>query len=333
VDLLHHVAGPVADFLVDAADVLAQEAEGDELAAHEEEEDGEQGEHALGRAFRVQEAVDHQAQEQQEAEAGRDHPEDAEHLQGQEAEAGEQVELEVDELPEPVLALPGRPLGVGHGHLGDALGEAVGERGDEARALLAEQHGVHHVPAVGPQHAAVVMELHAGGLAGDGVDDLAGHGAEEAVVLLAALAPAAHHVEALLHLGHELGDLLGGVLQVGVQGDDDPPLHLGEGPEDGAVLAVVAVELHHPDPGLGLGDVDEHGQAPVPAAVVGEDDLPGLGRIGEVLRHHPGQPLPQRGDVLLLVVDGDDDAQVGVHGRSEGSILVGSTDPRSSPHV
>ena len=271
----------------------------------------------------MQEAVDHQAQEQQEPEDGGQHPKDAEHLEGQEAEAGEEVELEVDELPDTVLAGSGGPLSVGHGYLGDALGEAVGQGGDEAGPLLAQEHGVHHLPAVGPQHAAVVVQHHPGGLAGDGIDDLAGHGAEEAVVVRAALAPPAHHVVALLHLGHQLGDLLRWVLEVGVQGDNDPAPGLGEGTEDGTVLAIVPVELHHLDPGLPRRKSNEHLQAAVPAAVVREDHLPAPLGGGEVLREHPVQPRPEGRDVLLLVVDGDDDAEertaLGDHGCSEAS--------------
>ena len=67
--------------------------------------------------------------------------------------------------------------------------------------------------------------------------------AEEGV--LAFLADGSDHVVPLLHLRHQFRDLLGRVLQVGVQGDDDFAAALLEGRQDRHVLAEIAVELHH----------------------------------------------------------------------------------------
>ena len=243
-------------------------------------------------------------------------PQHAEHLQRQQGEAGQQVELEVDQLPEAVLGFAGGPLSVAHRDLGDALGEAVGQGRDEAGALLALEQRVDDLAPVGPEHAPVVVQDDAGGPAGDRVDDLGGQGAEQAVVVHPALAPAAHHVEALLDLGDQLGDLLGRVLQVGVHGHDHLAAGHGEGAEDGRVLAVVAVEFHDADPGLAPGDVLEHGQAAVAAAVVGEDHLPGPAGILEIRIQDRRQALPEIGNIRFFVENGDHDAEEGGHANT-----------------
>ena len=77
------------------------------------------------------------------------------------------------------------------------------------------------------------------------VHQLGGEPAEDGV--LAVLPPAPHGVVALIQLGHQAGNLLGGVLQVRVQGDHHlAPGRLKPG-KDGLVLPEVAVELQGPD--------------------------------------------------------------------------------------
>ena len=68
------------------------------------------------------------------------------------------------------------------------------------------------------------------------------------------------HVVPFLDLGHQLGDLLRRVLQVGVEGDHDLAAASFEGGEDRHVLAEVAVELDHPDLGVAGGKLLQNGE-------------------------------------------------------------------------
>ena len=63
--------------------------------------------------------------------------------------------------------------------------------------------------------------------------------------VLALGAHAADGVAALVNFREELGDFLGRILQIGVEGDDDLAARALEGRDDGHVLAVVAVEINH----------------------------------------------------------------------------------------
>jgi hypothetical protein len=72
------------------------------------------------------------------------------------------------------------------------------------------------------------------------VHRLRGPGAEQAVLALAA--DAADVVVAFAHLGDQLADFLGRVLQVGIQGDDDVAAAVFEAGHDGHVLAGVGAE-------------------------------------------------------------------------------------------
>ena len=57
--------------------------------------------------------------------------------------------------------LPLCALVVADRNLGDALGERVGQRRDERRLLVAGDHRVDDVPAIGAQHASIVVHRHA----------------------------------------------------------------------------------------------------------------------------------------------------------------------------
>ena len=85
---------------------------------------------------------------------------------------------------------------------------------------------------------------------------------------------AAHHVETLLHGSDQPGDLLGRVLQVGVQGDDDLALGLLKSGHDGGMLAVVAIQenAHHPAV-MFAGSGFNHVVGSIAAAVIHQDDF------------------------------------------------------------
>ena len=86
-------------------------------------------------------------------------PEDADELDGIEGKTRHQVEIEPQEAEEAVLGDALLSLFMADLDLDDPLRVGGGEGGDEARRLLAEVDGIDHVPAVCPQHAAVVPEL------------------------------------------------------------------------------------------------------------------------------------------------------------------------------
>ncbi len=131
-----------------------------------------------------------------------------------------------------------------------------------------------HLARVRAEHAAVVRHLDARDRDRHAIHEPRCAAAEERVLPL--LPHAANDIEAFVHLGQELADLLGRILQVGVERDDHVALDHGESGEDGRVLAEVAREFHDHDAirvprGLGSQQVDRF----VAAAVVHEDDLVG----------------------------------------------------------
>src|SRR5881397_3549726 len=78
----HDVARALAHLVVDAAQILAEDPERDELRAHEYEQDREQREHALGRPVAAErEAQDHDQDAERRAERGHPEPERRERAQ------------------------------------------------------------------------------------------------------------------------------------------------------------------------------------------------------------------------------------------------------------
>ena len=85
----------------------------------------------------------------------REHRED---LQRREGEAGDEVEVQPDELVERVVRGARVPLLVLHAHLARVAGEAVGQRGDEGGVFLAVHHGSgFDSPQVRPPSGAVAF--------------------------------------------------------------------------------------------------------------------------------------------------------------------------------
>ena len=218
---------------------------------------------------------------------GDSHPHEAHGVDGQVGKAGHQVEIEAEELEQAVLGLAPLPLGVAHGNLRHPSGVEVGQGRDEAGGLLALVDGVDHLPAVGPQHAAVVPQMDPGDLRHDDVNQVRGELAEDGVP--AVLPPAAHGVVAFLQFGHQAGNLLRRVLQVRVQGDHHLAPGRLEAGKDGLVLAEIAVELQGPQVFRIL--IVQFGEE-VPGAVVGavvhQDDLEGAPHGGSTrIRRSP----------------------------------------------
>ena len=87
------------------------------------------------------------------------------------------------------------------------------------------------------------------------------------------LLPAADHVEVVLHLGQEPGDLVRIVLEVGVEGHHQLAAGLGEAGAQGRRLAEVAAEADAAHLRIGRGQPADHVPGAVGRAVVDEDHV------------------------------------------------------------
>ena len=168
-------------------------------------------------------------------------------LERHDREAGHQVEVQADQPVERVgraarrraaRARPRSPSG--------RRAKLCAERRDERRGLVAVVDLVDDVARVGAQHAAEVRQLHPRDRDRHAVDDRARPARRKAGVL-PALPHAADDVVPLGDLREQLRDLLGRVLQVGVERHDDVPRHVSEAGEDRLVLAEVVRELEDAD--------------------------------------------------------------------------------------
>src|SRR5208337_2982372 len=105
----------------------------------------------------------------------------------------------------------------------------------------------------------------------------------------------------------QAGDLLGGILQVGAQGDHHPAPGGLEAGEDGRVLDEVTVKPQGPEVlRIALVKFREDFPGAVSGAVVHQDDLEGPPHAGEGAH----QALPQLPQVLFLIVNGNNDGNI-----------------------
>ena len=132
--------------------------------------------------------------------------------------------------------------------LGDGHPDLAGDGRDEAVQLAVELDILDHLAAEHLERAAVVVEPDPGDAGdqpvGDGRGDAAG---QETVPPLPP--PAADDVIALLDLGDEKRDVVGIVLQVGVQADDDVAAGVVEAGDQGRRLAEIFPQADDLDSG------------------------------------------------------------------------------------
>ena len=183
--------------------------------------------------------------------------------------------------------------------------------------LAALIEGVDERAVVGAQHAALVGHADPGDALAQAVHGKRRYPAEQRVVALAPIG--ADVVVARADRGDEARDLLGRILQVGIERHGDAPAHVLEPREDRHVLAEIAVEEDHPGRVGTLVELRrQHLRRSIAAAVVDEDDLVALAGVVE----HAIEPLEQRGQDVFLVVDRHDDGDLGYH---EESLLQASS--------
>ena len=147
------------------------------------------------------------------------------------------------------------------------------------------------------------------------------------ISVLAADADGADVVGARIHGGHQPRDLLGRVLQVGIERDHVRAARLREGGEDRQVLAGIACQHHHAgDVRAALELLAQLGDRAVGAAVVDEHHL--VAAAERIQRRI--QPLEQLRQALLLVVYRNDDRDFRVHLRAPRRMSVAAATTRST---
>ena len=187
-------------------------------------------------------------------------------------------------------------------NFGHAFGERVGQRRNECRLLVAGDHGVDDMAAVGAQHASVVMHRHADDHRGHPVLQMRGEAPIGEVVAL--FAPSADDVVAFIDCGEQARNFLGRILQIGVERHHDFAAGSAEAGQDRRVLAEIAREFDHAHRALrARGDLAQDIERIVGRAVVDEEHLPGP----PARAHHRFETRPQRAQIGRFVVDRDHD--------------------------
>ena len=110
------------------------------------------------------------------------------------------------------------------------------------------------------------------------------------------------HVVAFFDGPNEVRNLLGRILEIGIEGDHDVTASVAEAANDGRMLAVVTIQ----NDGTEVASVESGGgfkavRRTIATSVIDEDDFP---RVGEVFAGG-NHSLEQRVEVLDFVVDRD----------------------------
>ena len=302
------VRGPRLERGVGAPDVLAEDAQGQQLHGADRRDDDDGGRPAGDGAAEQQ----HRDRVQEHPDGGdaAEEPEPGGEAQRRDREPGDAVDREPDHLAERVLGLPG---GAGLASVADR-GAREAERGDdETEHPVVLGQGVDGVDG-GPRHQPEVPGVDVGvdvGHRPDRAVEQPGRGALERGVAGAVLTDPVDDVDALrAGRGEHLADDLGRVLEVGVDGDDVVAPGPGQAGRDRRLVAGVGAQPHHahlrPLPAQPL---EQHGRRVVGAVV----DAEHLVADPPALRHRP-QPVDEQRQDLLLVVHRDDHGEVDVGG-------------------
>ena len=167
--------------------------------------------------------------------------------------------------------------------------------------LAVERHFLHHLAAIGLEGGTEIVEFHAAQLGHEPVGD-AGRNPPHDKVIDALLAPAADDVVSLAQLLQEHGNVVRIVLQVAIHGDDVFTFGMIETSRQGGGLPEVAAQFYHYNAPVHRGDLLQHPESIVVAAVVHEDQFERL--VGGF--HHHLEAVIELGYILFFVVEGDD---------------------------
>ena len=161
---MNKVARAGADIVIDAADILPEQAHPDELGADKHEQHREQHEHPFRRPLGTKHQTQHyQHQAEGEAQQSDDAAEQAQQAQRRGGKAGHQVVHQVNQAHKAVFRIAEFALGVHHRDLNRPAGKSVRQNRDKRTALMAVEHRVDDMAAIGAQHAAIVAHRFTGG--------------------------------------------------------------------------------------------------------------------------------------------------------------------------
>ena len=171
-----------------------------------------------------------------------------------------------------------------------------------------ERHLLENVAAISLERRAEVVNVDAAQLGHHPVGD-ARRDAAHPEIVDANFAPSADDVVSGRNLFQEQRNVGGIVLQVAIHGDDVFPAGVIEACGQSGGLSEIAAQLDDCDAAIDCGDLAKLGECVVARSIVDQDDLKRLA----VVFHYGLQAVIEIGDVLLLVVQGDDDGVLG-HG-------------------
>ncbi len=295
-----------------ADDHLAQEPRQERLRAEEEEEDAEYQQWATADRLSKRQFDDREVGQDQEAdeEANRPQPAKKDHRSLREAR-DEHDGHEVQEAAEVAFQSELRPAVepgamVDHLLLDLRVALPLREERDVAVELAVDVDAPDDVRAVRLDATVEVVQRDATGHTGDPVEELRWEALLPRIVAL--LLPPAHEVGPRFQPGDHLGELGRVVLEIGVERGDVAARAALEPGGQGSALAVVAPEADAPKAPVGLAERPDHVPRVITGAVVDEPDLERLAvqRLADLVR--------QRREALGLVVDRDDDGELGAHG-------------------
>ncbi|MNC32650.1 hypothetical protein D3C75_810120 [compost metagenome] len=129
-----------------------------------------------------------------------------------------------------------------HFDLRGTASKGVGQDRNKGTALVAVQHRLNDMAAIGTQHASIVAHGFTGRALDHHIDHAGGRLAEPGVLTVGT--HGTHHVITLFRYADQTGDFLRRVLQIGIQGDHQIAADLIETRHDGGMLAVVTVQQH-----------------------------------------------------------------------------------------
>ena len=160
---LNKVARTCADIVINSANVFTEQAHADKLGTDEHKQHGKKHEDPFRRPLRAKDQPQHHQQDgEREPRQRDDAAENAQQTQRRGGQAGDKVVHQVDETHKAVLRFPVLTLGMQDRDFRCLTGERISEDWNKRAALVAMQHGVDNMTAVGAQHAAVIAHRFTG---------------------------------------------------------------------------------------------------------------------------------------------------------------------------
>jgi hypothetical protein len=144
------------------------------------------------------------------------------------------------------------------------------KRGEKSMHALEESDAFQYGPPEYFERAPCVMDAVVGKNVSHTVGDSGRHFLHQAILPL--LPPSAHEIVSI-GIGEEFQDVLAVLLEVAVDLDDDVSGRLAEARFERAGLAVVSIEMEHPNLGVLRCQAIQLITAAVAAAIVNEDDF------------------------------------------------------------